>query len=235
VSEHPSHTGHREVSGGLARASVFGVSDGLVSNLALILGFAGSGVDASVVRLAGLAGAVAGAISMAAGEWVSVTSQNDLIERELAVERREIELSPEYETKELAETFERQGMSPELASAAANDVMREPETALSVHARAELGVDPESLPSALGAAALSLACFLFGALLPLVPWYVGSGSRTAWVSLAIGTVAAAIVGGIVARFAERPIWFGSSRQVAIVLVACATTYAIGELVGVNVA
>ena len=232
---HEPHPGHRQVSGGLARASVFGVSDGLVSNMALILGFAGSGVDNTVVRLAGLAGAVAGAISMAAGEWVSITSQNDLIKRELEVERRELEHNPEFETEELAEVYERQGMSPERAAAAAADVMREPDVALSVHAREELGIDPDELPPALSAAGLSLVCFLFGAVLPLIPWYVSSGSSAAWTSLVLGTSAAAIVGGLVARFADRPLWFGVARQVAIVLVACGVTYVIGELVGVNVA
>lgn len=212
---------------------MFGVSDGLVSNVSLILGFAGSGVDNTVVRLAGLAGAVAGGISMAAGEWVSITSQNDLIERELAIERRELEHNTEHETEELAAMYESHGMGSERAAAAAEEVMREPETALAVHAREELGVDPDSLPSALWAAGLSLVCFLFGALLPVVPWFVGDGSAAAWASLAIGVAAAAVVGGLVARFAERPIVLGVGRQVAIVLVACGITYLIGELVGVN--
>ena len=230
---HEPHTGHRSVSGGLARAAVFGASDGLVSNVSLILGFAGSGVDNDVVRLAGIAGAVAGAISMAAGEWVSVTSQNDLIERELAIERRELEHNREHETEELAATYESHGMSPEQAAAAAEEVMRQPDVALAVHAREELGIDPHDLPSAFAAAALSLACFLFGAVLPLIPWYVGSGSGAAIGSLAIGVVAAGAVGGVVARFAERPILFGVARQVVIVLLACGVTYLIGELVGVN--
>ena len=227
------HSGHRSVSGGLARAAVFGVSDGLVSNVSLILGFAGSGVGNTVVRLAGLAGAVAGGISMAAGEWVSVTSQNDLIERELAIERRELKLNIEHETQELAARYESHGISAELAATAAEQVMRRPELALAVHAREELGVDPDDLPSAMWAAGLSLVCFLFGAFLPLLPWYVGGGSTAAWASLAIGVVAAGVVGGLVARFAERPIVWGVVRQVAIVLVACGVTYLIGELVGVN--
>ena len=222
------------MSGGLARAAVFGVSDGLVSNVSLILGFAGSGVDNSVVRLAGLAGAVAGAISMAAGEWVSVTSQNDLIERELAVERRELVHNRQHETEELAAIYESHGMGSERAAAAAEEVMREPDTALAVHAREELGVDPDELPSAMRAAGLSLVCFVFGAFLPLIPFYVSSGAPAAFAALAIGVVAAGFVGGIVARFAERPVWFGVARQVAIVLVACGVTYGIGELVGVNV-
>lgn len=234
-SKHVSepHSGHRSVAGGLARAAVFGVSDGLVSNVSLILGFAGSGVDSTVVRLAGLAGAVAGGISMAAGEWVSVTSQNDLINRELMIERRELVNNTQHETEELAALYEKQGMSPERAAAAAADVMREPEAALAVHAREELGIDPFDLPSASRAAGLSLVCFLFGALLPLLPWYLGGGAGAAWASLSIGVAAAAVVGGLVARFAERPIPFGVCRQVVIVLVACGVTYLIGELVGVN--
>jgi VIT1/CCC1 family predicted Fe2+/Mn2+ transporter len=231
---HEPHAGHRSVSGGLARASVFGVSDGLVSNVSLLLGFAGSGVDTSVVRLAGLAGAVAGAISMAAGEWVSVTSQNDLIERELKIERRELHVNTKHETEELAARYESHGMGAERAAAAAEEVMRRPDAALAVHAREELGIDPDDLPSAMWAAGLSLICFLFGAFLPLVPWYIGGGRAAAIASLTIGVVAAAVVGGVVARLAERPLVFGVVRQVAIVLVACGVTYLIGELVGVNV-
>lgn len=212
---------------------MFGISDGLVSNVSLILGFAGSGVDTSVVRLAGIAGAVAGAISMAAGEWVSITSQNDLIERELGIERRELLHHREHETDELAQIYEGHGMDPDRAAAAAADVMRQPELALGIHAREELGVDPDDLPSPARAAAISLVCFLFGALLPLVPWYVGSGGAAAIGSLAVGVITAAIVGAAVARLAERALWFGAVRQVAIVVLACTITYAIGELVGVS--
>ena len=164
------HHGHRSVAGGAARAAVFGVSDGLVSNVSLIIGFAGGGADSSVVRLAGLAGAVAGGISMAAGEWVSVSAQNELIERELEVERRELNLHPAAETEELAAMYEADGMEPDRAKQAAADVMRMPAEALAVHARAELGVDPGKLPSPMAAATSSLVCFLFGALLPVVPW-----------------------------------------------------------------
>ena len=214
---------------------MFGVSDGLVSNVSLLLGFAGSGADTTIVRLAGVAGAVAGAISMAAGEWVSVSSQNDLIERELAVERRELVHNTEHETEELTATYVAHGIDPERAAAAAADVMRRPDLALAVHAREELGIDPDDLPSAIRAAGLSFVCFIFGALLPLVPWYVGSGGGAALASLLIGVVAAAVVGGLVARFAEKPLVFGVVRQVAIVLVACGVTYFIGELVGINLA
>jgi VIT1/CCC1 family predicted Fe2+/Mn2+ transporter len=229
------HGGHRAVSGGLARAAVFGINDGLVSNVSLILGFAGSGVDSSVVRLAGLAGAIAGGISMAAGEWISVSAQNEMVEREVSVERRELARNTAAETAELAAMYEDHGIAPATARAAAEDVMASPETALRVHAREELGVDPHDLPSAFQAAAISLVCFLFGALLPVIPWFTGaSGFAPAAVSLSIGVVAAAFVGAAIGRFAERSIPKSIIRQVVIVLVACAVTYSIGELVGVNV-
>jgi vacuolar iron transporter family protein len=228
------HGGHRSVSGGLARAAVFGVNDGLVSNVSLILGFAASGVDSSVVRLAGLAGAIAGGISMAAGEWISVSAQNELVERELAVERRELAGNAEAETDELAAMYEEHGISPETARAAAEDVMLHPEVALRVHAREEMGVDPSELPSALAAAAISLVCFLFGALLPVIPWFTGaSGFAPAAVSVGIGVVAAGFVGAAIGQFAERSIVRSILRQITIVLVACAITYAIGDIVGVN--
>jgi vacuolar iron transporter family protein len=227
------HPGHRSVSGGVARAAVFGVSDGLVSNVSLILGFAGSGAGPSVVRLAGLAGAVAGGISMAAGEWVSVRSQNDLIERELEIERRELVVNAEHETDELAAMYESHGIAPHRAREAAADVMRRPEMALSVHAREELGVDPDDLPAPMRAAAVSLVCFLFGALLPVVPWLIGSGGAASWASLMIGVAAAAVVGALVARFAERPLHLGAARQVLIVVAACAITWVIGDLAGVS--
>ena len=229
------HGGHRPVSGGLARAAVFGINDGLVSNVSLILGFAGSGVDSSVVRLAGLAGAIAGGISMAAGEWISVSAQNELVEREVAVERRELAGNAAAETAELAAMYESHGISPDTARAAAEDVMTSPETALRVHTREEMGIDPHDLPSAFQAAAISFVCFMFGALLPVIPWFTGaSGFAPAAVSVAIGVVAAAFVGAAIGRFAERSIPKSIFRQIAILLVACAVTYSIGELVGVNV-
>ena len=221
------------MSGGLARATVFGINDGLVSNVSLILGFASAGVDAGYVRLAGIAGAVAGAISMAAGEWVSISSQNDLIRRELDLELAELRENTEHETEELAAMYESHGMEAESAATAAVEVMRSPETALAVHAREELGVDPGSLPSANLAAILSLIAFTIGALMPIVPWYIGSGTGAGVASLAIGIVAAAVVGAIVGRYADRSVPWSAVRQALIVVVACAVTWGIGRLVGVN--
>ena len=228
-----AHDGHRSVSGGLARAAVFGVNDGLVSNVSLILGFAASGVDSSIVRLAGLAGAVAGAVSMAAGEWVSVSAQNDLIRRELAIELQELRHNTEHETAELAAIYEGHGMEADSAATAAAEVMRSPESALSVHAREELGVDPHDLPSAWKAAMWSIISFLFGALLPIVPWYIGAGTGATIASLSIGVLAAAGVGAAVGRFAERPLPWAMVRQMLIVLGACAVTYAIGQVFGIT--
>ena len=229
-----SHPGHRSVAGGLARAAVFGVSDGLVSNVSLVIGFAGAGVDSSVVRLAGLAGAIAGATSMAAGEWVSISAQNELVLRELAVERRELVHNTESETAELAAMYEGLGMTRAIALEAAADVMREREAALAVHAREELGVDPNELGSPWSAAGLSLVCFLIGALLPVIPWFAGSGNGAKLASIAIGVVAAAIVGLLIGKFAERRVVWSAVRQVLILLIACGATYLVGKLLGVSV-
>lgn len=225
---------HRSVSGGLARAAVFGVSDGLVSNVSLVLGFAGSGIDNNVVRLAGIAGAVAGAASMAAGEWVSVSAQNELILRELEIERREHRVNAEAETAELAAMYEGHGMSPEQALASAREVMRSPEDALLVHAREEFGVDPTDLPSPWWAAALSLVCFLLGAAVPVIPWYLGSGEAAKIASVLAGVAGALVVGAFIGKMAERSLGRSALRQAIILLLATAVTYLIGTLFDVTV-
>lgn len=229
------HPGHRSVSGGLARAAVFGISDGLVSNVSLVIGFAGSSAGSGVVRLAGIAGAIAGAASMAAGEWVSVSAQNELITREVEIERRELKINTASETVELAKMYENHGIEPQRAAAAAADVMQDPDAALAVHVREELGVDPGILPSPMAAALLSLICFIFGALLPVVPWYIGSGFGASVASVSIGVVAAAFVGAFIGRYAERSIVKTSLRQVLILLGACGITFLIGRLFNVTVA
>jgi VIT1/CCC1 family predicted Fe2+/Mn2+ transporter len=229
-----SHPGHRAVAGGLARAAVFGVSDGLVSNVSLVIGFAGAGVDSSLVRLAGVAGAIAGATSMAAGEWVSISAQNELVYRELAVERRELKHNSLSETAELAAIYEGHGMSRKIALDAATDVMREPEAALAVHVREELGVDPNELGSPWSAGGLSLVCFLVGALLPVIPWFAGGGNGAKVASIIIGVVAAAAVGLLIGKFAERRMAWSAVRQVLILLIACGVTYLVGKALGVSI-
>jgi VIT1/CCC1 family predicted Fe2+/Mn2+ transporter len=213
---------------------VFGVSDGLVSNVSLVIGFAGAGVDSSLVRLAGIAGAIAGATSMAAGEWVSISAQNELVFRELAVERRELKHNSLSETAELAAIYEGHGMSRKIALDAATDVMREPEAALAVHVREELGVDPNELGSPWSAAGLSLVCFLVGALLPVIPWFTGNGNGAKVASIVIGVVAAAVVGLLIGKFAERRIAWSATRQVLILLIACGATYLVGKALGVSI-
>ena len=233
-SESRDHPGHIALGGGSARAGVFGFSDGLVSNVSLIIGFASSGVGTSVVRLAGLAAAVAGAVSMATGEWVSISAQNDLVRRELKLELRELVHNTAAETAELAQIYESHGMSRTQAVAAAADVMRNPENAVFVHAREEFGLDPSKLPNPLFIGLLSLVSFLAGALLPVIPWFFGGGDGARLISIAIGVVASGIVGAVIGLYAGRPMFVTAARQVGILLLATSVTYVIGRLVGVTV-
>lgn len=226
---------HRDISGGWARAAVFGVSDGLVSNVALILGFAGASTQASLVRVAGVAGLLAGAVSMAAGEYISVKAQNELVAREIELERQSLVADPFLETMELAKIYEKRGLGPEHARRLATAVHADPDVALDVHAREELGIDPEGLGQPLRASAASFVAFAFGAFLPLLPWLFGGGAPAVIASIVIGTVAAAAVGAVLARFTERSVVFTSLRQVAVAAVACAFTAFVGSLLGANVA
>jgi VIT1/CCC1 family predicted Fe2+/Mn2+ transporter len=225
---------HRDVSGGAARAAVFGVSDGLVSNVGLILGVAGADPGPGVVRVAGLAGLLAGAISMAAGEYNSMRVQAELLQREVDLERIELARSPTVETVELAQIYASRGMDPDAARAASEAVMADPDLALSTHAREELGIDPTSLGSPLAAARSSLLAFAVGAVLPLGPWFVGSGTAAVVASLVVALVAAVGVGAVIARLTERPTLRLAARQVAFTLVPAALTFAIGSAVGVGV-
>ncbi|CAN5157395.1 hypothetical protein BH24ACT1_BH24ACT1_00820 [soil metagenome] len=224
---------HRDVQGGTARAAVFGVSDGLVSNVGLILGVAGADPAPSIVRLAGLAGLIAGAISMAAGEYNSMRVQTELLERELELERLEIKRNPELETAELAEVYEARGMAANQAREMAEAVMQDPEVALETHAREELGVDPSQLGSPLGAATSSFTAFSVGALVPLVPWFLGSGTSAIVASLLAAVVAAVAVGFAIGRFTGRSIVRTVTRQILFTLVPAVLTFAVGSAVGVS--
>ena len=222
---------HRNVASGGARAEVFGVSDGLVTNVALILGFAGAHPSASVVRLAGVAGLVAGAFSMAAGEYLSMTAQRELFERELAIERQALKDSPEVETEELIETFQRRGIAPELARRLARDVMSDPELALETHAREEFGVVPGSLGSPWAAASSSFVAFVVGAFIPLAPWLVGSGTAAVAWSIGLSAIAALVVGATLGAATGRGRTRSALRQLAIAAVAAGVTYGVGRAVG----
>jgi VIT1/CCC1 family predicted Fe2+/Mn2+ transporter len=230
----PDHH-HRNIQGGVARAAVFGVSDGLVSNIALVLGVAGAGPSPSFVRLAGLVGLVGGAFSMAAGEYVSMKAQRELLEAELALERREIARRPESERRELAQIYRSRGVAPDVADQLATEMMSDPDLALETHAREELGIDPNELGSPVGAASYSFVAFAFGALVPLLPWFAARGAVAEFLSIGLGVVAATVIGIVLARATDRPPARLAARQVLIAALAAGIPYVIGSLVGVTTA
>ncbi len=225
---------HRNVQTGWARAAVFGVSDGLVSNVALILGFAGASTDAPLVRVAGVAGLLAGAFSMAAGEYISIKAQNELVVREIERERQSLIDQPFFETMELASIYEKRGLGPEQARRMATAVHADPDVALDVHAREELGVDPSELARPMVAAGASFIAFALGAFLPLIPWLFGGGAAAVIASIVIGAIAAAVVGAVLATFTERSKVRTAARQVVVAAVACVFTSVVGTLLGANV-
>lgn len=226
---------HRDVQGGEARAAVFGFSDGLVSNVALIIGITGASADGSLVRLAGISGLLAGAISMAAGEWVSIRAHNELVERELAIERKSLEENPKAEMRELAAIYRERGLKPESAKQLASEIMADPEVALDVHAREELGVDPEGAGSPLRVALSSFAAFATGAFVPLFPWLFAEGAGAAIASVVMAVVAASLAGVALAVFTGRSKVRTAARQVLVAAGACGATFLIGSLLGVSVA
>jgi vacuolar iron transporter family protein len=224
---------HRAVGTGGARAAVFGISDGLVTNVALILGIAGAHPSASFVRLAGVAGLVAGALSMSAGEYVSMRAQNELFQRELALEHHEIEHRPEGERRELVRIYEGRGIEPDVAHQLASEMMRTPELALETHAREELGINPSFLGSPIQAALSSFVTFAFGALLPLLPWLFTGGESATLGSVVIGGLAAFGIGIALSFFTKRSWWRTGLRQLSISAVAAGATYGIGHAIGVS--
>ncbi|MFF7140033.1 MULTISPECIES: VIT1/CCC1 transporter family protein [Streptomyces] len=226
-----NHT-HRDVNGGWLRPAVFGAMDGLVSNLALMTGVAGGAISRQGIILTGLAGLAAGAFSMAAGEYTSVASQRELVEAELDVERRELRKHPEDEERELAALYEARGVEPALAREVARQLSRDPEQALEIHAREELGVDPGDLPSPMVAAVSSFGSFALGALLPLLPYLLGG--RVLWPAVLVALVGLFLCGAVVARVTARTWWFSGLRQLALGGAAAAVTYALGNLFGIAV-
>jgi VIT1/CCC1 family predicted Fe2+/Mn2+ transporter len=221
--------GHRDVSGGWLRPAVFGAVDGLVTNASLISGLGGGGVSAHTVVLTGVAALVAGAFSMGTGEYISVTNQNELVQSEVALERQMLSRFPAAEQEELAGYFRQYGADPQTADRMAAAVSRDPGTALRVHAREELGVDPGELPSPVLAGAASLLAFSCGALVPLFPYLVGAS--VLWVSLALTAVALTGGGMVVGRLTGRPVLRSGLRQVALGGTAIAVTFLVGHLIG----
>ncbi|MEU9889014.1 VIT1/CCC1 transporter family protein [Sphaerisporangium sp. NPDC051011] len=226
------HHSHRDVTGGWLRPAVFGVMDGLVSNASLIAGVVGGGASTAAVTITGLAGLAAGAFSMATGEYTSVRSQSEMTMAEIDVERREIARNPQAEEDELAQLYETRGLTPELAREVARQLHRHADVAWRVHAREELGVDPDDLPSPWVAAGSSFLAFAIGALVPLLPFLLGFGSVLAAVLLTAAGLAG--TGAMVARLTGRSPLYGGARQLLLGAAAAAVTYGIGVAVGTAV-
>ncbi len=229
---------HRTDKSGSVRAAVFGVSDGLVSNTALVMGFAGASlggaIENSVVLFAGLAGLLAGAFSMAAGEYVSMASQRDLFKREIDLERQELLEKPEEERLELELIYRAKGLPRDQARAVTEQIMKDPEIALDTLAREELGLDPDELGSAWKAAVSSFLSFAIGASVVVVPYALFSGMTAFVLAVILALVSLIVVGGLVGYQSGRGVVFSAGRQVLWGVGAAAVTYLVGSLVGVNV-
>ncbi len=223
---------HRDVSGGWLRPTVFGVMDGLVTNVSLIAGVGGGGLDPSRIVLTGLAGLVAGAFSMATGEYTSVASQNELVHAEVEIERRQLEAYPDEEQAELAEAIADKGVDTELAEEVAEQVSADPEEALRFHAIEELGVDPTDLPSPIVAAVSSFFAFAFGAIVPLIPYLAGAANL--YLALAVAGIALFAAGALVGRLTATSMWSRGLRQLALAALAAGVTYAVGTAIGTTV-
>jgi VIT1/CCC1 family predicted Fe2+/Mn2+ transporter len=229
--ERPEHYGHehRDVSGGWLRPAVFGAMDGLVTNVSLIAGIGGGGGSQHAILLTGLAGLAAGAFSMAAGEFVSVSSQNELVEAEVDKERHELANNAAAEQIELVGMLRRRGISAATARQAAAEISAHPDKALAVHTFEELGVNPAELPSPLVAAGASLVSFAVGAIIPLLPYALGFDAL--WAALGLSALAAVVGGGLVAVLTGRAFWRGALRQLVLGGVAAGITYLIGVAIG----
>ena len=206
--------------------------DGLVTNVSLIAGVGGGGLDRSHIILTGLAGLVAGAFSMATGEYTSVTSQNELVQAEVEVERRQLANYPEEEKRELAAAFVGKGVDEQLALQVAEQVSRDRDEALRLHAQEELGVDPNELPSPIVAALSSFLAFSIGAIIPLLSYL--AGSQELYLAIAISGVALFAAGAVVAKLTAQRVWYGGLRQLVLAALAAGVTYGVGRAIGTSV-
>ena len=223
------HHDHRDVTGGWLRPAVFGLTDGLVSNTALIAGVAGGGASASTLVVTGLAGLAAGAFSMAIGEYVSVAAQAELTRAEIEIEKAELLRVPAAEEAELAAIYRSRGVSEETARAVARELSADPEQVWRVHAREELGVDPDDLPSPWVAAGSSFAAFALGASVPVLPFLLGADSLL--ISLLLAAIGLFGAGALVSRFTVRSAFYSGSRQLLLGAAAALLTYLVGQAVG----
>jgi VIT1/CCC1 family predicted Fe2+/Mn2+ transporter len=225
---------HRGDASGALRAAVFGVNDGLVSNLSLVMGVTGGDASRRIVLLAGLAGLLAGAFSMGAGEFISVTSQRELFEREIALEAEEIQAMPDEEANELALIYRAKGVGREEAEAMAARIMRDRSTALDTMAREELGLNPDELGSPWGVAASSFVSFAAGAILPVLPWLLASGTAAFVGAAVVSGAALFLVGAGISLLTGRSLVASGLRQLLVGALAAAATFGIGRLIGVSV-
>lgn len=220
---------------GNLRAAVFGINDGLMSNLSLILGVAGASSNSSIILLSGVAGLLAGAFSMAAGEFVSVRSQREMFEYQIGLERRELEQYPEEEAEELALIYAAKGMPKDQALALAQKIIADPEQALDTLAREELGLNPEDLGSPWGAAWSSFASFAVGAVIPLLPFLLSTGNTALAGSIVLTAVSLFGVGAVISLFTGRNALRDGLRMLCIGAAAGGVTFAVGKLMGVSLA
>lgn len=225
---------HRGVSGGNLRATVFGVNDGLVSNAALVMGVAGAGAESGMVLMTGVAGLLAGALSMAAGEYVSVRSQRDMYEYQIALEKEELAQYPDEEAEELALIYHARGIPLDDARQMARNLLARPEQALDVLAREELGLNPDDLGSPVGAATSSFIAFSAGAVLPLLPFLFRGLDQPLWWSIGVTALALAAVGLALSLFTGRGALQGALRMLLIGGGAGVIAWAVGRLLGVAV-
>jgi VIT1/CCC1 family predicted Fe2+/Mn2+ transporter len=228
-----STTRHRDVQSGGARAAVLGAGDGLITNISLVLGVAGASSSAATVRLAGVAGLLAGAFSMAAGELVSVRAQQELAEKELDIERQELAEEPEAELRELAAMYRARGVPAGDAMTVARILSANDKVALDTHARLELGINPERPGAPAKAAAFSFVAFTIGAILPLFPWFFMSGTAAVLASVAIGVVASLLLGAVIGAMAGRSILGTAVRQLVVAALAAGVTFGVGHLLHVK--
>ncbi|HOW92495.1 MAG TPA: VIT1/CCC1 transporter family protein, partial [Anaerolineaceae bacterium] len=227
---------HRSTGGNALRAAVMGANDGLVSNLSLVMGVAGATLAGSGVLIAGVAGLLAGSISMALGEWLSVQSSRELYENQIETEREEIETAPEEEAGELALIYEARGLSPETAHNLASQILTNKDTALDTLAREELGIDPTELGgSAWEAAITSFILFALGAIIPVAPFIFTSGMPAVFISIGVSALGLFGLGAAITLFTGKPVWKSGLRMVVFGLLAAAVTFGIGRLIGVSVA
>lgn len=227
---------HRATGGNALRAAVLGANDGLVSNLSLIMGVAGAALNNPTIVITGVAGLLAGACSMALGEWLSVQSSRELYAKQIAIEREELISAPGEELEELALIYEAKGLDEAQARRLATQVMTDPTSALDTLAREELGIDPKQLGgSAWVAAITSFVLFAIGASIPLAPFLLVSGAAAAGASIGFSILGLFVIGAGITLFTGRPVWISGLRQVVFGMVAAAITFGIGRLIGVSVA